>query len=299
VTIHQALALARQRLADGKSENPSLESEVLLKHYLQKDRVFLYREPQTVLDEKTETAFSQGIERLLRGEPLAYIIHSREFFGLDFYVDQRVLIPRPETELLVEEAISLIQTRLPNIIADIGTGSGIIAVSLAKSLLHPSSALLSKPGSPLINNKTLPPLKIYAADISAPALEVARTNSGKLGVSEDIIFLQGDLLEPLPEAVDLIIANLPYVRRADMNNMPSARYEPQGALDGGDNGLESISRFCCMLPGKLGPCGSVLMEIGLGQANEVTALLKGLYPDAKIEVIPDLARIERVVKIAT
>jgi release factor glutamine methyltransferase len=298
VTISQALTRARQMLAAAGSDNPSLESEALLKYYLNQDRAFLHREPQAVLDEKTQTAFFQGIERLLRGEPLAYITCTREFFGLDFYVDFRVLVPRPETELLVEEAIRLVRSRRMNALADIGTGSGAIAVSLAKYLLHP-------PDGPFPGTGTVPPdvfslrdLKIYATDISSQALEVAGINCQKHNVSQLITFLQGDLLGPLPEAVDLIIANLPYVRKEDCEKMPSARYEPSVALDGGEDGLDILNRFCRGLESKLRPGGCSLMEIGLGQAGAVTALLHSRFPAAGVEVIPDLAGINRVVKVS-
>jgi release factor glutamine methyltransferase len=277
VTLRQALTRARQMLAAAGVENPVLESEVLLKHLLKTDRVYLYLEPATSLAEDIETAFFQGIDRLSQGEPLAYIIRSREFYGLDFYIDSRVLIPRPETELIVEEAIHFAQNRPVRVAADIGTGSGVIAVNLAKSL-------------PGLN-------KIYATDISAPALEVANINCQKHNVSGIVTLLQGDLLEPLPEPVDLLAANLPYVKRGDMYSMPSARFEPHLALDGGEGGLDSLSRFCARVDGKIRSGGCLLLEIGLGQGKEVSALLQNRFPDTQIDIIPDLAGIERVARV--
>ncbi|MBN1191363.1 MAG: peptide chain release factor N(5)-glutamine methyltransferase [Dehalococcoidales bacterium] len=296
MTISQALTRARQMLAAGKSDNPSLESEALLRHYLGKDRAYIHREPHTELDEKTGADFFRGIERLLQGEPLAYITHSREFFGLDFNVDSRALVPRPETELLVEEAIILSRGRRFSLIADIGTGSGAIAVSLAKSLLEDQNAGSKGTGAGPPEIKHPADLKIYATDISTQALEVARTNCLKHNVQGPVTLLQGDLLEPLPEAVDLILANLPYVRTEDLEKMPFALYEPRNALDGGESGLETIDRFFQGLPAKLRAGGCILMEIGLGQAQYVTSLLHKRLPSAVIEVIPDLAGIQRVVK---
>ncbi len=279
--VRQALTRGREMLsARGDSQNLSLECEVLLKYYLKVDRAYLFREPDEELSGDVEKAFFEGIARLLRAEPLAYIISSREFFGLDFYVDSRVLIPRPETELIVEEALLFVNERPSSIIADIGTGSGAIAISLAKNLPRTDSAI-----------------KIYASDISAPALEVARINSLKHGVADIINLVQGDLAEALPQAVDLLIANLPYVMQGDLAVIPSARFEPLLALDGGKGGLDTLSRFCEGVAVKIKPSGCILLEIGMGQAEAVTALLRKSFPGASITVLPDLAGIDRVVKV--
>jgi release factor glutamine methyltransferase len=278
VTLRQALVHAREMLAAAPKdvEDPSLESEVLLKHILQVDRASLYLELERELAPEAEARFFQWIERRVQGEPLAYIIQCREFYGLDFYVDSRVLIPRPESELLVEQALCFARRQPVSIVADVGTGSGAIAVSLA------------------IN---LPRAKIYATDISATALEVAKTNSQEHGVAERIVFLQGDLLGPIPEPADLLIANLPYVKKFDLAGMPSAVYEPAIALDGGESGLDQIFRFCRQLEGRVRSSGCVLLEIGMGQSRAVTEFLHSQFPSAAIGIIPDLAGIERVVKI--
>jgi release factor glutamine methyltransferase len=159
-------------------------------------------------------------------------------------------------------------------IAEVGTGSGAIAISLALEL---------------------PEAKIYATDISAPALEVARRNCQKHEVIDRICFLSGDMLEPLPEPVDLIIANLPYVRKSQLAGM---RFEPRLALDGGSDGMGKIRRLCRQLGGKLRPGGFLLLEIGEGQGKEVTALLNALFPTGKIKLMPDLSGIERVVSLS-
>jgi release factor glutamine methyltransferase len=279
VTLKQALALARERLASVSDvEDPRLECEILLRHVLQIDRAQLFMNPDTEIEPAKMALFKQWVERRFQGEPTAYIIQCREFFGLNFYVDKRVLIPRPETELLVEEAILFCQDHLVGSIADIGTGSGVIAISFA--ILQ---------GDPL--------QEIYATDISISALEVANLNCKKHGVSDRIKLLQGDLLEPLACPVDLLIANLPYVKKADFDQMPSAKYEPGLALDGGENGLDQIYRLFRQLEGKINPGGCVLLEIGLGQSKTVMESLRNLFPNALVQTKQDLAGIERVVEL--
>ncbi len=277
MTLKQALDQARERLSALKdAENPALESEVLLRHTLNFTRAHLYLDINAELDPLLKTSFNNWVERRLRGEPLAYIIQSREFYGLDFFVDKRVLIPRPETELLVEEAFSFCKERPDAVLADIGTGSGAIAVSLA---VH------------------LPEAKIYATDISPMALEVANLNARKHGVESRLTFLTGDLLEPLNSPVDALIANLPYVAESEWQAMPSAAFEPRLALDGGKEGFDQLFRLIVRLKGKVSPGGCVLLEIGMGQAEAVKSYLKRFYPAASIDTLKDLADIERVVRM--
>ena len=277
MTLKQILDQAYQKLSDLKNiEDPELESEVLLRHILNFSRAQLFLDLNLQLNLDQQSAFDLYVERRMRGEPLAYIINSREFFGLDFFVDRRVLIPRPETELLVDEIIQFCEKQPTAVLADIGTGSGAIAVSLAVNLQH---------------------VKIYAVDISAEALEVADLNVRRQGVADRVTLLQGDLLEPLKFPVDAIIANLPYVRTADWRAMPSAPFEPVRALDGGEEGLDQIRRLIDQLQGKVTPGGWVLLEIGMGQTEAVTGYLKKRYPDKSIETLRDLAGIERVVRI--
>jgi release factor glutamine methyltransferase len=277
VTLKQAIIRAREILkANQDIEEPFLESEVLLRCILQMDRASFFIDLDHELNPQKEIEYTEWIERRLSGEPLAYIIHNREFYNLDFYVDQRVLIPRPETELLVEETINFSQIHPVTIIADIGTGSGIIAVSLA---LH------------------LPAIKILATDISTSALQVAKINCSKHGVDKQVFLFEGDLLDPLSEPVDVLIANLPYVRKADLARMPSARFEPTIALDGGENGFDQIFRFCDRVSDKIKPGGCLLIELGMGQGQTVKEYLKRLFPLSTIEILADLAGIERVVKM--
>ncbi|MFH1169585.1 MAG: peptide chain release factor N(5)-glutamine methyltransferase [Chloroflexota bacterium] len=269
--LRQALARARGALVAAGIEDAPLEAELLLRHVLGASRVQLYLDLDSPLGCEQEAELFRLVERRQKGEPSAYITGRREFYGLDFYVCPDVLIPRPESELLVEKAINLAQNGKITSVADIGTGCGAIAVSLAMNL----------PGA-----------IIYAVDISAPALEVARANCRRHGVSDRVRLLAGDLLSPLPGPVDLIVANLPYVRQSEL---PPAGFEPLLALDGGPDGLAAIFRLCHQAAAGLSPGGDLLLEVGQGQAGTVAACLGSLFPQAQISVATDLGGIERVV----
>lgn len=271
--LKESFCHTRQVLAANNIDNAPLEGELLLRQTLKINRVQFYQNPAQQITLEQQDILQKLLERRLNGEPAAYINGYREFYGLDFYVNKDVLIPRPETEHLVENTVSLGQKYRKPLIADIGTGCGIIAISLALNL---------------------PQAKIYAADISAPALKVARFNCYKHRVVDRIRLLNGDLLEPLPKPVDFIVANLPYVRQSELD---TSSFEPAAALDGGIDGLEIISRLCRQVNGKLIPGGCLLLEIGQGQKEAVTALLDSLFPAADIEVTPDLNGIDRVVSM--
>jgi len=276
VTLKQAFSYAREILIANNIEDATLESELLLRHTLKISRVQLYLDLDYELNSKEEKNFRHLIERRLSGEPAAYITGHREFYGFDFYVDPSVLIPRPESELLVEKTLKLAQNRTMPTIAEIGTGCGAIAISLALNL---------------------PRTKIYATDISASALKVALFNCQKHEVVNRICLLQGDMLDPLPEPVDLIIANLPYVKESELSPIYSANFEPLLALNGGSDGLEKICQLCRQVNNRLRPDGYLLLEIGQGQSKTVTTFLHSLFPSAKIEVTPDLGGIDRVVSL--
>jgi len=276
VNRRQALAYARKTLTDNNIEDASLESEILLRHVLGINRVQLYADLDHDFIPSYKKALNRLLERRVQGEPSAYITGHREFYGLDFRVDHNVLIPRPETELLVEKAIRLTQSQAISRTADIGTGCGAIAVSLAVNL---------------------PGVTIYATDVSAPALELARSNCRRHGVTDRIVLLQGDMLEPLPEPVDLIIANLPYVRESDLPPNGPLSFEPELALNGGEDGLDSIRVLCRQSYNKLRSQGFILLEIGQGQTDAAAVLLQEIFPSARIEVECDLAGLERVVSL--
>lgn len=276
MTIKQALSHARETLVAANIENPSLESELILRHVLQIDKVQLYLQPERALSPEEDRKFWSLIQRRLNHEPTVYITGHREFYGLDFCVDSSVLIPRPETELLVEKVLELAQNHPLSTIAEVGTGCGAIAISLALNL---------------------PQTRIYATDISASALKVALSNCQKHGVMNRICLMEGDMLDPLPEPVDLIVANLPYVRESELTQINTLGFEPSLALNGGSDGLEKVRQLGTQITGKLRSGGSLLLEIGQGQREAVTTFLCSLFPSAEIEVTPDLSGIARVVSL--
>jgi release factor glutamine methyltransferase len=276
MTLKQAIDRARSSLSANNIEDALLESELLLRHVLKISQTQLYLDIDRELSPKREKTFRNLIRRRLKGEPTAYITGHREFYGLDFRVNPDVLIPRPESELLVEKALQIARHHSLATIAEIGTGCGAIAISLA------------------IN---LPQAKIYATDISAPALKVARANCQKHGVTRRVHLLPGNMLDPLPETVDLIVANLPYIKESELPVYFPVSLEPVLALNGGPDGLDKIRQLCRQLNDKLRPGGYLLLEMGQGQQKAVTTLLSRLFPSAQIEVIPDLSSIDRVVSL--
>ncbi len=277
MTIREALTRAKKTFASGNVEDARLESELLLRHALRIGQVQLYQEPDRRLAPREEAGFWRLVERRLGGEPTAYITGRREFYGLSFSVDSSVLVPRPESELLVAKALQIAHSRPVTRVAEIGTGCGAIAITLALSL---------------------PEARIYATDISASALKVARLNCQNHGVVDRICLLAGDMLDPLPGPVDFIVANLPYVPELEVSRLGLADFEPLLALDGGRDGLEKIGRLCRGVGDRLRPGGFLLLEVGQGQGRAVTALLRRLFPSAGIEVIPDLAGIDRVMVLS-
>lgn len=274
MTLKQALSRAREILVANNIEDAFLEGELLLRHTLNINRVQLYQDLNYELSPKQEATFWNLIKHRLNHQPTAYITGHREFYGLDFCVNPHVLIPRPESELLVEMALSLAQNHPVATIAEVGTGCGAIAISLALNL---------------------PQTKIYATDISASTLKVALINCIKHEVVNRIYLLQGDMLDPLPEPIDLIVANLPYVKKVDLPRI--SPFEPPLALNGGSDGLQKIRQLCRQVNSKLRPTGYLLLEIGQGQGRAVTTLLRSLFPHAKIEIVPDLGGIDRVVSL--
>ncbi len=276
MTRQQALSQGREIFQANNIEDASLESEILLRHVLKINRAQLYLDLEDALSPEQAETYQRLIERRRGGEPTAYITGHREFYGLDFYVDTRVLIPRPESELLVETALCRARKKTIATVADIGTGCGAIAVSLALNL-----ALT----------------KVYATDVSGDALEVARVNCERHGVTDKICLRRGDLLEPLPEPVDLIVANLPYVQESTVLEDSSLSFEPTLALNGGPAGVEKIRRLCQQVSGKLRPGGCLLLEIGWGQREAISRFLGELLPTGEIEVGKDLGGIERVVSL--
>ena len=274
MNLKQALSQARKNLVDNNVDDASIEGEILLRHVLEITRAQLFSSLDNDIGAAQFDNFMKLVARRANGEPTAYITGHREFYGLDFTVNPHVLIPRPETELLVGKAISLCRKYGYSKITDIGTGCGAIAVSLAVNL---------------------PSVKIYATDISSEALKLAEQNCVTHSVAGRIALLPGDLLEPLPEPVDLIIANLPYVRAVDIPAKGPLSFEPQLALNGGEKGLDKIKLICHQAGKKLKKNGSLLLEIGQGQAEEVVDNLHNIFPQAPIDIEKDLSGIIRVI----
>ena len=280
--LSEALQSATQTLLRTRIDDAFIEAELLLGHVLRMSKTQLHTEPERSLASAETKHLWRLVQRRLDHEPAAYILRHCEFYGIDFCIDCHTFIPRPETELLVEKAVELAQ-RISHpgkqiTIADVGTGCGAIAISLALAL---------------------PQAKIYATDISASALQVAGMNCRRHAVSSQVELLQGNLLEPLSQPVDMIVANLPYIKSCEFKDLsPEVRnFEPTTALAGGEDGLGKIQQILEQMPGKLNYEACFLLEIGQGQGREVTSLIKSYFPQASIELISDLGGIERVVKV--
>jgi len=281
MTLSETLRSASNILSTAEIEDALVEAELLLCHILGVSKAQLYSQPERLLTAAEAGHLQQLVKRRLLREPTAYILKRCEFYGFDFYLDHRVLIPRPETELLVEKTIEFASPRLSAengfIIADIGTGCGAVAISLALALSE---------------------ARIYATDISASALQVASVNCQRHKVGGRVKLLQGDLLEPLPEPVDVIVANLPYIRNCEFCTLRPeiVDFEPVIALAGGEDGLDKIRCLLHQTPGKIRPGGCLLLEAGQGQDKAVSSIINSHFPQASIELIPDLSGINRVVK---
>jgi release factor glutamine methyltransferase len=276
-TLKSALWTAKEKLDNHGIGSAALDAEVLLSHVTGLGRAALYIEWDRLLRNEEAAQYNDLINRRLSGEPVAYITGHKEFMGLDFFVSRSVLIPRPETELLVENALKIMPSS--PVVIDVGTGSGAIAVSLA-----------------FYNREAL----VYAADRSAEALEVARRNAITHCVSDRVFLYHGDLLQPLktyPAAgrVDLIAANLPYIAECDLPGLPGEVriFEPRLALNGGVDGLEHYRRLIPEAESFLKKDGFLLMEIGCSQGQAAAALFDVRAWEVKI--LQDLAGHDRLV----
>ena len=267
-----------RRLLAGGIESARLDAELLLGHLLGKSREELLIDARISLSEGQRQSYERLLTCRLEGEPAAYIIGCQEFWSREFRITPAVLIPRPETECLVEIALKLaINWREPLRILDLGTGSGAIAIALGCEL---------------------PQAEIFATDISAAALDLAQMNADVNGVAANIHFLEGDLYGALAETqgkFHLIVANPPYIRRGDMAGLPPevGRWEPRNALDGGIDGLDYYRRLAAESFAYLRPDGAVIMEIGADMANPVKALFCEARAD--VEIYPDYSGRDRVV----
>ncbi len=279
-TIGEALTTARQRLTP-TSETAALDARLLLSFVLDQSTAWLYAHSDSPLAPEKAEKFTHLINQRTTGMPIAYLTGTRGFYHWDFVVTPDVLIPRPETEHLVEAAQAWLKNRQGKQlkIVDVGTGSGIIAVSLA--LLFPQAS-------------------ITAIDVSPAALEVAKLNASRLG-AENIDFRHGSLLNNIPNVfqVDLIAANLPYIDRDEMLMLEVAKWEPHLALDGGIGGLDLIRNLLHQSPIHLKPGGLILLEIGVDQGEATQQLALEVFPKATVTVLKDLAGLDRTVSIQT
>jgi len=277
-SIKRLLQWTQQFLKEKNIESPRLEAEILLAHVLGCQRIDLYVRTDESPDEGKRTLFRGLIKKRVEGCPVAYLVGQREFFRLNVRVTPAVLIPRPETEFLVVEALRLLKDRTSPTVVDVGTGSGCIALTIAQQ--HKSA-------------------RVTAIDISAEALAVAVANAKTLALAERVRFLEGDLLTPVAgESFDLIVSNPPYIASAEIDTLaPDVRnYEPRQALDGGADGLGVYRRLIGMLPGRLNPGGQVLLEIGSTQEASVTALLNECGLFGNVKTFLDGQRLPRVLR---
>jgi len=275
-TLSQALETIRRQISF-LTETPSLDAQVLLAHVCGRDRGWILAHPEYTLNPEETLRLADGMAQLMAGVPLPYVLGSWEFYGLDFKVTPQVLIPRPETELLVDTALKWLRDRPDRRqAAEAGTGSGCIAVSLAVNL---------------------PDLEFTVTDISPHAAAIARENAFRHQVSSRVQVLVNDLLEGLPGPFDLIAANLPYIPSQTLRQLPVFRREPILALNGGEDGFDLISRLIEQSAQKLSPGGITLLEIEAGQGAESQALADKHFPEAEISVLQDLAGLDRLLTI--
>ncbi|HSP54360.1 MAG TPA: peptide chain release factor N(5)-glutamine methyltransferase [Dehalococcoidia bacterium] len=281
MTIGDNLRAAAARISEAGSDEAALEAEILLMHAAGLDRAQLYARLEDALPPDQARAFASFVDRRLAHEPVPYITGHKEFFALDFEVTPAALIPRPESEMLVELVLLFAEKIDPAaLIADIGTGSGAIAVSLAHAL---------------------PNASVIATDVSAQALDLARRNAERHGVADRIDFRCGDVLAPLDGPVDVIVTNLPYVRTDEWRSLPPelAEHEPRIAFDGGADGLILIRRLLRDAPSRLRPGGALFAEISYEQGEAVLALVEEAFPGASSESRKDLANLDRVLCVYT
>jgi release factor glutamine methyltransferase len=275
MTIKEALAHATAQFTGMAS--PRLDAQVLLAHLLNVDKSYLTAHDRDYLSDEQEMAFGQLVARRAAGEPVAYILGKKAFWDLEFIVSPAVLIPRPETEHLIEAALEWAKGKGELTAADIGTGSGAIAVTIAKHL---------------------PKAKMHAVDISPDALAIARENAAINGVS--IEFHEGSLAAPLIAKgvkLDMLLANLPYIRHDEIPNLSVSEFEPIVALDGGEDGLDFVRELLRKAPVICKPNALILLEIGMEQGQAVLDFAETQLFLKSASIIKDLAGLDRIVRI--
>jgi len=277
----QSLNWAQNNLKSNFTNSADLDAEILLSYVIKKNKTFLYSHPEYQLTPTQSNKFKKLIQRRQQGEPVAYLIGHKEFYGLDFTVNKQVLIPRPETELIVE---TILKNKKIKTIADIGTGSGAIAISLAK------------------NNSQL---KIYATDISGQALRVAKKNALRYKINRQVIFKKGNLLKALKNIkLDAICANLPYLdaklKYTPINKPASIglKFEPTIALYSQHNGLAAYHQLIIQTSQLKHRPSYIYLEIGQHQTNQIKKIIRQYLPKAKISIKKDLAGLNRLIVLS-
>ena len=279
--ISQLLSWTQNQLRFS-ADDYSVEAEILIKHALKIDKVLLYSSLNASTNEGDFQALNALVNRRVSGEPISYITGYREFYGLELMVSPAVLVPRQETESLVEKAIEFLQNNNTNgirTIVDVGTGSGAIAIAISSQL---------------------PLAKIYATDKYSSALAVARTNVKRQRARPNIQLIQCDLLIGLREKFDMIVSNLPYIPTNDIPQLPlEVQAEPIQALDGGSDGLALIARLIEQAPQYLKSHGYLCIEVSPQQVPDILSMAHSSMPDCTTEIIKDLYGSARIVAIKT
>ncbi len=261
------------------SETPNLDGQLLLSQILSCSRSWLLAHPESDLEEEHGLQFLNLLDRCVQGEALPHVLGWWEFYGRRFRLDGSVLIPRPETELMVDEALEYHREASRSLSAvDVGTGSGCVAITLACEI---------------------PDLRVCATDVSLDALRVAQKNVRLHGVDRFVRLICADLVSPLLRSggFDLLCANLPYIPEGELDELPVAQHEPRIALDGGEDGLAVVRRLVDALPSILSPQGRALIEIGAGQAQSVQQYVSHVLPQHRVQVRADYAGRPRLVVV--
>jgi len=274
-TVQELVTLSENYLASKGCKTPRLDAEILLAHVLGMDRLHLYLNLERPLEKDEVDAYRQLIGRRGKRVPVAYLTGKKEFYGREFEVNESVLIPRPETEILIDQAVSVLKTMPSPRILDMCTGSGVIAITLAH---------------------LVPQAHVLAVDISSEALAIAKRNADRLGVGDQLSFLQSDMFTSLPQQqFDLVCANPPYIPSDDWENLDQeVKLEPKIALDGGQDGLDYYRIIIAKAPLYLTVGGTLIMEIGWNQGQAVTALAQA-RGFVNCRIVPDYAGKDRVV----
>lgn len=278
MTVNDALNAAETELAASGVDGPRLTAELLMAHVMGTGRAGVYARLREPLDDVLADAFFGYVQRRAGREPLQHITGRQEFCGREFEVTPDTLVPRPETELIVDEGLSRMAGMTGGLAADIGTGTGCIAVSLAAGA---------------------PGLTVYAVDVSSSALEVARRNAARHGVAGRVVLVQGDLFGPLAGMglegrLDLVVSNPPYIPSGELPGLqPEVGFDPVSALDGGPDGLDVVRRIIADAPVFLKPGGALIVEVAAGQSDAVRRLVECSGALLFERFLVDFAGIER------